>query len=153
MDFKQLDRGEAVAVVGGVLLGISVFLSWYSLGNRYASLETCRGPHTSCTAWSSLLVLRFLLLAAAVAPAILAWIIIRGHALSWPRGELTAVTALVALSLTLFVGILDKPGNPRGEISLNFGWWVGLAGGVLVLIGSIWRTQESASRRKPPGVL
>jgi hypothetical protein len=153
MDFKQLDRGEAVAVVGGVLLGISVFLSWYSLGNRYASLNTCRGPHTSCTAWSSLLVLRFLLLAAAVAPAILAWIIIRGHALSWPRGELTAVTALTALTMIVFRGLIDRPGTPPGEISVTYGWFVALVGGLLILLGAVTRARESSARRKPPGVL
>ena len=68
-------------------------------------------------------MIKFLLLAAAVAPAILAYIIVRGHALSWPRGELTAVTALVALIVTLFVGLLDKPGTPPGEIAIT-GWWV-----------------------------
>jgi hypothetical protein len=30
---------------------------------------------------------------------------------------------------------------------------VALLGGVLILIGSIWRSRESAARRKPPGVL
>src|SRR5579875_791524 len=133
MDFKQLDRGEAVAVIGGILLGISVFLSWYSLGNKFATLNSCRGPHTSCTAWSSLLILRFLLLVAAVAPAILAWIIIRGHALSWPRGELTAVTALTALTMILFRGLVDRPGSPPGEITIDWGWFVALVGGLLIL--------------------
>jgi hypothetical protein len=153
MHFEELDRGELIAVIGGILLGISLFLYWFGLGNAHATLSSCKGPHTGCTGWEALPVVRFLLLAAAVAPLILAWIIVRGHALSWPRGELTAVTALVALTLTVFVGILDKPGNPRGEISLDFGWWIALAGGLLVLIGSIWRTQESAAQRKPPGVL
>lgn len=153
MDFKQLDRGEAVAVVGGILLGVSVFLSWYSLGNRFATLNSCRGPHTGCTAWSSLLILRFLLLLAAVAPAILAWIIIRGHALSWPRGELTAVTALTALTMIVFRGLIDKPGNPPGEIGVGYGWYVALVGGLLILLGAVARARESSARRKPPGVL
>jgi hypothetical protein len=153
MDFKQLDRGELVAVIGGVLLGISVFLQWYSLGDRFASLNGCHGPHSSCTGWSALSVIRFLLLLAAASPAILAWIIIRGHALSWPRGELTAITALAALTLTLFRGVIDKPGQPRAEISIAYGWWIALVGGLLILVGSIWRSRESAARRKPPGVL
>ena len=154
MDFKQLDRGEALAVVGGILLGVSVFLAWYSLGNQYATLNSCRGPHTSCTAWSSLEILRFLLLIAAAAPAILAWIIIRGHALSWPRGELTAVTALTALTMTGFRGLIDKPGSPPGEISIDYGWFVALVGGLLILLGAVSRARESAAdRRKPPGVL
>ncbi len=153
MDFKQLDRGELIAVLGGVLLGISLFLSWYTLGNHNAVLNDCKGPNTTCTAWASLTILRFLLLIAAVAPAILAYIIIRGHALSWPRGELTAVTALTALTFTLFRGLIDKPGSPPGQIGIDFGWWLALLGGLLILIGSIWRSQESAARRKPPGVL
>ena len=153
MDFRALDRGELVATVGGILLGISLFLSWYSLGNRNAVLDGCRGPNSGCTGWGSLPVIKFLLLAAAVAPAILAYIIVRGHALSWPRGELTAVTALVALTVTLFVGLLDKPGTPPGEISLSVGWWAALIGDLLILSGSIWRSQESGVRRKPPGIL
>ena len=153
MNFKQLDRGEVIATVGGVLLAISIFLDWYSLGNLHATINSCHGPHTSCSAWNALSVLRFLLLLAAVAPAILAWIIIRGHALSWPRGELTAITALAALTFIIFRGLIDKPGTPSGEISVNYGWWVALVGGLLILAGSIWRSRESAARRKPPGVL
>src|ERR1019366_8163143 len=145
--------GELVATVGGILLGISLFLSWYSLGNRNAVLDGCRGPNSGCTGWGSLTVIKFLLLFAAVAPAILAYIIVRGHALSWPRGELTAVTALVALTVTLFVGLLDKPGTPPAEIAISTGWWVALVGDLLILTGSIWRSKESGVRRKPPGVI
>jgi hypothetical protein len=153
MDIKQLDRGELIAVAGGIVLGISLFLSWYTLGNHNAVLNDCKGPNSTCTAWAALTVLRFLLLIAAVAPAILAYIIIRGHALSWPRGELTAVIALTALTFTVFRGVIDRPGTPPGQIGIDIGWWVALVGGFLILIGSIWRSQESAARRKPPGVL
>ncbi len=158
MDLRQLDRGELVAAAGGVLLGISLFLAWYSLGNstqngKYlVQLNGCHQPG-ACSGWHALTVLRFLLLAAAAAPAILAYIIVRGHALSWPRGELTAVTALAALTFVLFRGLIDKPGSPPGEISIDYGWFVALIGGLLILVGSIWRSRESASRRKPPGVL
>ncbi len=153
MHFRELDRGELIAVIGGVLVAVSLFLRWFDLGNAHTTLYDCKGPDSGCTGWQSLPVVRFLLLVAAVAPLILAYIILRGHALSWPRGELTAVTALVALTLTVFVGILDKPGNPRGEIGLSYGWWLALGAGVLILIGSVWRTKESANRRKPPGVM
>jgi hypothetical protein len=154
MDLRQIDRGEMIAAVGGLLLALSIFLAWYSLGNVNAVLNSCRGPHTSCSGWNSLTILRYLLLLAALAPAILAYIIVRGHALSWPRGELTAVTALAALTFILFRGVIDKPGSPSGEISVDYGWWVALLGGLLILTGSIWRSRESGgARRKPPGVL
>ena len=153
MDLKRLDRGELIAVAGGILLGVSLFLDWYTLGNVNAQLNGCHGPHSSCSGWQSLLVVRFLLLVTAAAPLILAWIIVRGHALSWPRGELTAVIALAALTFTLFRGVIDRPGSPPDQIGVGYGWWVALLGGLLILIGSISRTRESATRRKPPGVL
>lgn len=153
MDVRALNRGELIATAGGVLLGISLFLAWYSLGNQYAHLNACHGPDTTCTAWHALLVLRFVLLATAVAPLILAWIIIRGHALAWPRGEMTAVVGVVALMLTLFRGLIDKPGFPTDEIGLAYGWFIGLAGTLLMIIGAAWRYQEGAPRRNPPGVL
>jgi hypothetical protein len=153
MNVKALDRGEIVAIAGGVLLGVSLFLDWYSLGNRHAVLATCHGPGSSCTGWTALSILRFVLLLAAAAPLILAYIIVRGHALSWPRGELTAVVALVALVLTLFVGPIDHPGAPAGEIALATGWFVALGADLLILLGAVWRSKESGARRKPPGVL
>ena len=58
MNIKELDRGELVAVAGGILLGVSLFLSWYSLGNRNAVLGTCRGPNSMCTGWAALSALR-----------------------------------------------------------------------------------------------
>jgi hypothetical protein len=153
MNLKELDRGELVAIVGGILLGVSLFLSWYSLGNRNAVLGSCRGPDTMCTGWAALSILRFLFLIAAVAPLILAWIIARGHALSWPRGELTAVTALVALIMTLFLGVIDHPGSPPDEISVAIGWWLALFADLLILTGAVFRSKQSGVHRKPPGVL
>ncbi len=158
MNPGKLDRGELLAVIGGILLGISLAFAWYSLGNQYTSLGTCHGPlhggpSVACSGWSSLAAIKFLLIIAAAAPLILAWIILRGHALSWPRGELTAVTALIALTLVVFRGVIDKPGSPSGEITVSWGWWLALLGGLMILVGAIWRSSETSTQRKPPGVL
>jgi hypothetical protein len=153
MDFNRLHRGEIIAMVGGLLLGVSVFLPWYTLGNVHAHVGSCNGPNTSCSAWNALSVFPILFLLGAAAPVILAWIIARGHALAWPRGELTAVVGVIALVLTLFIGVIDRPGYPPGEIGLDWGWFVALVGCLLMVIGASWRARESAPRRKPPGVL
>lgn len=153
MDVRALTRGELIAVVGGILLAISLFLAWYSLGNQYTQLNACHGPNQACTGWQSLTVMRYVLLAGGVAPVILAWVIIRGHALAWPRGELTAVVGVVAFVLTVFRGVIDKPGSPADQISIDFGWGVALVGTLLMIVGAAWRSQEGAPRRKPPGVL
>lgn len=153
MNFNQLDKGEILATVGGAILGISLALAWYSLGNNNAALNSCHGPNTHCNGWNSLSILRYFVLLAALAPLILSWVIVRGHALSWPRGELTALTALAALTFVIFRGLIDKPGSPAGQISVSWGWGVALVGGLLILIGSVWRSRETAEPRKPPGVL
>jgi hypothetical protein len=152
MNFRQLDRGELVAVIGGAILAVSVFLAWFTLGDKFTVLGSCRGPNTTCSAWKSMMIIRYVLLIAAIAPAVLAWIIVRGHALSWPRGEMTAIIAIAALTFTVFRGVIDRPGTPAGEIGIDYGWWIALAGGLLILIGSVWRAQESAATRKPPGL-
>ena len=121
MDLKALSRGEIIATIGGILLGISIFLAWYSLGNSFAHLNSCHGPNSSCTGWDGLSAFRYVFLAAAAAPAILAWVILRGHALAWPRGELTAVVGVIAIVLILFRGLIDKPGSPPGQISVDYG--------------------------------
>jgi hypothetical protein len=63
------------------------------------------------------------------------------------------VIALIALTFVLFRGPVSKPGSPRTQISLSFGWYVALAGALLILVGAVYRSQESAQRRKPPGVM
>ena len=98
-------------------------------------------------------ILRWLLLAAAAAPLILAWIVLRDHELSWPRGEMTAVVAMVGLGLVLYAGIVRRPGDPRSQIALQFGWFLALLALVLMLVGGAKRATEVERRRKPPGVL
>jgi uncharacterized membrane protein YkvI len=154
MKFDRLDRGEALAVIGGLILTISLFLTWYTLSDQYASLHSCKGPDGSCSGWTSLGVLSVIIVVTAIAPVVLAYIVIRGPALSGPRGELTAVCSLIALVLTLFLGFIDKPGSPSGEIHISYGWFLAMFGGLLILIGALVRSQESGGRRrKPPGVL
>lgn len=153
MNLKALNRGEILATIGGILLGVSLIFAWFSLGNKYALVNACHGPNSSCTGWNSLSAFRYLIILAAVAPLILSWIIVRGHALAWPRGELTAVVAVIALVLVLFRGVIDRPGGPPEQISVDYGFWMALAGSLLMLAGAVWRAQESAPQRKPPGVL
>jgi hypothetical protein len=154
MHFGDLRWGEVVAMIGGALLAIAVFLPWYSTGNANSSI----GGHNHVanqdfSAWQVLPVFRFLLLLAAAAPFILAWIIVREHALSWPRGELTAIAGLSAITLILVKAFVFKPGEPSGQISLSYGIVVALIGAILILTGAFVRSTEIGKARKPPGVL
>jgi hypothetical protein len=152
VDPRRLTWHEFVAIGGGVLLGIGIFLPWYTAENRLALIAGQNGPG-DFTAWEVHSILRWLLLAAAAAPLILSYIIIRAHKLSWPRGEMTAVVAIAAFGLVGYNGLVDRPGEPQGLIGLQWGYAVAMLGVLLMLVGSALRASEVERKRKPPGVL
>jgi hypothetical protein len=152
MDVRRITLSDILAAVGGVLLALSVFLPWYatSADNPNAQIDGMKG---NIAAWDAHAILRFFFLAAALAPIILLYIILRDHELSWPRGELTAVIGIVAFGLLVFQGVIDRPGEPPSAISLAFGWFVGLLGTILITVGGSHRASTTERPRKPPGVL
>jgi hypothetical protein len=152
MSLRRLGRGELLAIAGGILLALSLVLAWYATnpGNHNAEIDGVRG---AVSGWAAHPVLHWPLLAAAVAPLILGWVIARDHQLSWPRGEMTAVVGMIALVIVLYVGIVDRPGQPRGEIALKVGWFVALLGCALAIAGGAIRAASTERPRKPPGVL
>ena len=151
LDWKRMNRSEWIAVAGGLLLAIAPFLPWYGTAeNPNAVIDGGRGDFS---AWDVHPILRWLMLAAAAAPLILAWIVLRDHELSWPRGEATAVVAMIAAGLVLYSGIVSRPGEPRSQIGLQIGWFLALLGTALMLVGGSKRATEVERRRKPPGVM
>ena len=152
MDLTRITKHEFLAIVGGALLALGLFLPWYHAENELAVIAGTNGPG-DFTAWEVHTILRWLLLAAAAAPLILAYIIARGHALSWPRGEMTAVVAIAALGLAGYNGLIDRPGEPSGLIAIKWGFFVSLLGILLMMVGSALRASEVERKRKPPGVL
>lgn len=152
MHFGKLKRGEFIAVIGGALLGTGVFLTWYKTGNGNSVLNGVRGGDRAFSAWDALQITRYLLVAGAAAPFILAYVILRDHALSWPRGELTAVVAILAMTLVVVRGVIIRPGTPPSEISLEIGWFVALAGAIVMFFGAVSRSSQQGGPRKPPGV-
>jgi len=152
VDFAKLERGEIVAALGGLLLAIAVFVPWYGTDSVNGLLADVQGP-SSATGWEAHPILRWLMLAAAAAPWILAWIVLREHQLSWPRGQVTMVVAIAAIGLVLFNGLIDRPGEPPNSIGLRIGWLIALVGCGLMLAGSLVRQSEVEVARKPPGVI
>jgi hypothetical protein len=149
---SRLTRNELMAVIGGVLLGAGLFAPWYRSVSRLAEIAGLHGLGDH-SAWQVHAILRWLLLIISIAPFVLAYIVARDHQLSWARGELTAVLAILAVGIVLYIGVVDRPGDPPGQIELGWGWYVALAGTILMVIGAALRTGETPRRRKPPGTL
>jgi hypothetical protein len=148
----RLHRNEYMGMLGGALLAVSVFLPWYGTDadNRFAKIDGKTGAQSCFDVHP---ILRWLLLAAAVAPFILAYIIANDIKLSWARGEMTAVTSIAAFGLIAYNGIIDRPGEPSSAISLEFGWFVALLGTLMMIAGAALRSSEHERARKPPGTI
>ena len=164
MDFSRLDRRRTlIGAVASVLLIISIlFLPWFSLTDVPERAEqnawVCGEGDFSCTAFETFPILRWLLLLAALAPAILGYILIRGHKLSYPPGEMTMLAGFAATVLIAYNGIIDKPAPDDGlefGTSLDWGYWVALLAAIVIGAVGFARSLESGARqgRKAPGTV
>ena len=168
MDFSRLDRNRVlVGGIASILLIVSIlFLPWYSLDhtvNRAQGSSSydpssfiCGTNDFSCTGFETFSILRWLLLLGAISPAILAWIIVRGHKLSWAPGEMTMVVGFVMMVLIGYNGIIDKPGSGDAEIgiSLDYGYWIALLCSIAIAGTAFFRSRAGQRReRKAPGTV
>lgn len=151
IDFSRLQRGDILSAVGGLLMVLSLFLPWFSV-DLNENQVLCGAGDSSCTAFETFNILDFLLIAGAFAPLILVWIIIRGHQLSWPPGEVTAIVGIAASALILYNGLIDRVGDERSAVQLDYGWYLGLAASLLLLVGAAnVQMLRGGAVRRPPG--
>ena len=167
MDFSVLNQRRVIlGAAASILLLIALFLlPWYELSENPQRVGedaaedafVCGAGNFECTGWETFPIMRWLLLAAAFAPAILGWILVRGHKLSWAPGELTMVVGFTAFVLVLYNGIIDRPGAQIAEagVSLQYGYFVALLATAMMATTGFLRLQESGGRqgRKAPGTV
>jgi hypothetical protein len=172
-DIRRVQRSELIGFVGSAILFGSLFLNWFATSctdAAAAKMARAAGNASSCNGFSSLHgkygsftafqtygILDWLLVAACVAPFILAYIIARGHDLTWRPGEVTMIVGITAFALIIVNGIiLGRPGgdDPHNvDISISIGYWVGLVGAASIAFGGFVRQAAGIRSRKPPGVL
>jgi hypothetical protein len=153
MDFGRLQRGEFIGFAGVGVLLISLFLPWFETNpdNANAQINGQTGEFNAFDTYGSL---DWLLVAACLAPFILAWIVVRGHKLTWRPGEITMIVGMTAFALIILNGVvLGRPGDPDSEIDIKIGYIVGLIGAGMICAGGIIRQAEGDRARKPPGTL
>lgn len=147
--------------VAAILLIVSVlFLPWYSLEHIPARSQgedfICGTGNYSCTGFETFPIMRWFLLASALAPLILAYIIVTGAKLSWQPGEATMVVGFIVVVLIGYNGLLDKPGSGPSEIgvSLDYGYWVALLSAIVIAGVGLLRSEVGKTHeRKAPGTV
>jgi hypothetical protein len=155
IDPSRVSPAELVGMAASLLLLGSLWLPWYSTSDNPNSVieSSGTGPNSSASAWEVFAIFDWLLVAACAAPFILCWIVLRGHSLSWSPGEVTMIAGMSCFVLILCNGvILGKP-EPGIEISLSYGWFLGLLASVGLIAGGYLRQARYTDARKPPGTL
>jgi hypothetical protein len=163
VDLSRLSRYEVIgAIAAGIGLIALLFLPWYELTDTQEREEQgawlCGEGDFSCTGFETFPILRWLLIAAGFAPLILAYILVRGHKLSWPPGEMTMIVGFAATVLIGYNGIIDKPAPDQGiefGVSLAIGYWITLLVAIVIGTAGFLRSMESGARqrRKAPGTV
>jgi hypothetical protein len=155
VDLSRLSPAEFVGMAASLVLLGSLWLPWFSTSENPNSVidSSGTGPNSDASAWEVFATLDWMLVSACAAPFILAWIIMRGHGLTWRPGELTVIVGLAYFVLILCNGvILGKP-EPSIEVSLAYGWFVGLLATAVMVVGGYLRQSVYGEARKPPGVV
>ena len=153
MDFGRLQRGEFIGFAGVGVLLLSLFLPWFETNPDNANAQI-NGQTGEFNAFETYGTLDWLLVAACIAPFVLAWIVIRQHKLTWRPGEITMIVGMTAFALIILNGvILGRPGDPDSEIDIKIGYIVGLLGSGMICAGGIIRQAEGDRARKPPGTV
>jgi hypothetical protein len=152
---SKLQPGELMGFVASAVLFGSLFLPWFTITAENGVINGHEGVGLSFTAWQTFGLLDIVLTLACAAPFVLAWILMRGHALSWRPGEVTMIIGLVAGTLILLNGlILGIPGAPpSGTVSLSYGYVVALLGAAGIAVSGFIRQSKSIKGRRPPGTL
>jgi hypothetical protein len=173
-DLKRIKRSEIIGFLGAAILAFSLFaLPWFSTScadqkaavasqgaggcnpNSKVKLASGKSEYGTFSGWETYKFVRWLLLASCIAPFVLAYIIARGHALSWRPGEITMIVGMVAFALIILDGIiLGRPGGSSKntvDISIEYGYLIGLIGTFFLAYGGFRRQAEDV-KPKPPGV-
>lgn len=154
LDLSRLKRAEYIGFAGSGTLFLSLLLPWFKTSETNPnSVLDGRSGGEGVNAWQIFTSLDLLLAAACTAPFVLAWLIVRGHELTWRPGEITMIVGITALMLIVLNGVvLGKPGDTV-EISFSYGYAVALLGAGLITTGGVLRQAEGGRPRKAPGSL
>jgi hypothetical protein len=166
LDFHLLGLSELVAAIGATALVWSLWLPWFGTSCESTSPPTPAGcnPHSlfdakpgvdravgQFDAVEAFATLPLLLLIAAAIPLVGAWVVARGSRSDFSPGEGVMIAGIYATVLVLLNGlILGRPGDQTVDVSLQWGYFVAIAGALGIAAGGVLRrARELGGARKP----
>lgn len=154
MKLTRLGWAELVGVGASAVLLASLFMPWFltEKGNRNSRVAGIRSQRETIDAFVSFGIFDYVLLAACIAPLILALLVMVGTQVGWDRGEITAIVGISALLLIVYNGFLGGKPDDCVECSLGPGWYIAMLASFGIFLGGAMRMSEKGVSNKPPGV-
>jgi len=157
VDFSRLNKTEWLGLGSSVVLIASLFLPWFGLTDvperEIQGAWVCGVDQLTCTPWDTYPMARWLFVAAAVAPVLLAYFILTDEMGKYPTGEFTMTVGFAVIVLVGFHGAVVQPGEGlMFGLSLEWGYFLALLAGVMMAVAGAMRSLESdgGAKRKPP---
>ena len=168
LDLHRLGMPELVSGLGAVVLVSSMWLPWFatscestspaspagcnpnSLFDAKSGVDRSIGQFDAVEAFATLPLLVVIL---AGVTGVIAWMMARGRT-DWRPGEPVMIAGIYALVLVLCNGIiLGRPGARTVDVSLQYGYFVAIAGALAIVVAGLLRQRRGAQARKsPPGM-
>ena len=152
MDTSRISFGEMIAGAGGLVLLISLFLSWY--GIEVEGVPGIEGANLN--AWESfgfIDLLLFLAAAAAIAQAVIRAMGVDLN-LPAPLAQIIAIVGAAALLLVIFRLLVTPEADALFgagiDLTRKFGIFVGLIGAAAIAFGGFTAMRERAGGEAPP---
>ncbi len=152
MDVNRVRPGQRLAAIGGVVLLVDLWLSWYGidLGGIAKGLVGGAGIDTTVSAWQAFSWIDIILFVTAVGAIAIAAIPAVGRAVELPFPLATVVAGLAGLSvLLIFYRIVNQPG-PNDLISVKYGAWLGLIAAIVTTVGALRAMGEPVEAAEVP---
>jgi len=144
MDPSRLTQGQKIAAASGLVLLVSLWLSWYGIDLGQVGGAIGAGLDLSANAWQAFGLLDLLLFITAVAAIAFAALAANGRRVDLPVAPAQVVAGLAALATLLVVyRIINAPG-PDGAIGVEFGAFIGLLSAAGVTFGA-WRAMQEGT--------
>jgi hypothetical protein len=140
LEFSRLRRGELIAGVSGIVLLASVLLlPWYGTSATAGTI----GRSISATGWSSLSILRWLILLASLAgiALALAQAAVRAPAVPVTLSVVTSALGVPTAIAVIYRVLINVPG-PDNLIGQRFGAFLGLVAALALPYGALTSLRE-----------